>query len=265
MGKSPQPRLRVVRGQPSWRIASDQVEAFVTETGGHIAPVTFDRRDKRIRPYSVAPWVEEPEAAALGPALRVLRGDFFCMPFGGNDTSFDGEKHPVHGEAANARWHFESLETKEGRSSLHLSLNTRVRRGRIDKTISLVDGQNNIYSRHVVSKTAGPMNFGHHAMLKFPDSPGSGVISTSRFVFGQVFPQAFELPEKKGYSFLKPGAEFRSLDAVPAMNGETADLDALVPRPARFRGLGDARGRRGRAVCVDSGDVSQRTFCLVCA
>jgi len=54
-------------------------------------------------------------------------------------------------------------------------------------------------------------------------------------VFGQVFPQAFERPENGGYSFLKPGAEFKSLDAVPAINGETADLTRY---PAR-RGFED--------------------------
>jgi hypothetical protein len=235
MGTFREPGLRVVHGQPSWRIASNQVEAFVTEIGGHIAPVTFDRRDRRIRPYSIAPWAEERGAAALEPVLKVLRGDFFCMPFGGNGAAFAGEKHPVHGETANARWHFESLKTGHGKTSLHLTLNARIRRGRVDKTISLVDGQNVIYSRHVISKAAGPMSFGHHAMLKFPDSPGSGVISTSRFVFGQVFPQAFELPEKGGYSFLKQGAEFQSLDAVPAINGQTADLTSY---PAR-RGFED--------------------------
>ena len=32
------------------------------------------------------------------PVIRVLRGDFFCMPFGGNEGSFRGERHLVHGE-----------------------------------------------------------------------------------------------------------------------------------------------------------------------
>jgi hypothetical protein len=222
--------LRVVHGQPSWRLASDQVEAFVTQTGGHVAPVTFDRRHRRIKPYSIAPWAEERGAAPKEPILKVLRGDFFCMPFGANATAFAGEKHPVHGETANARWRFESLEKRDGTTSLHLSLRTRVRRGRVDKTISVADGENIIYSRHVISEAAGPMSFGHHAMLKFPDYPGSGVISTSRFVYGLVFPRAFELPEQRGYSFLKPGAEFQSLDAVPAANGETVDLSRYPAR-----------------------------------
>ena len=63
----------------------------------------------------------------------------------------------------------------------------------------------------------GPMNFGHHAMLKFPDEAGSGVISTSRFVLGQVFVKPTELPENRGYSILKPGAEFDSLSRVPTI------------------------------------------------
>ena len=79
------------------------------------------------------------------------------------------------------------------------------------------------------------MNLGHHAMLKFPDEPGSGRVSTSRFVYGQVFPQAFEQPEARGYSALQPSAEFRSLAKVPTLTGETADLSRY---PAR-RGFED--------------------------
>ena len=45
----------------------------------------------------------------------------------------------------------------------------------------------------------GPTTVGHHAMLKFPDEPGSGVISTSRFVYGQVFPEPVERPDSRGH------------------------------------------------------------------
>jgi len=226
---------RISHGQLSWRLASAQVEAFVTEMGGHLGPVTFDRRGRKLQPYSVAPWAEERTDPALPPILKALRGDFFCLPFGGNATPFGRERHPVHGETANACWQFRSLETRAGRTCLHLSLTTKVRPGRVDKRIWLVDGQNTVYSQHVVSGMAGPMNLGHHAMLKFPDAPGSGLISTSRFVYAQVFPGAFELPEQRGYSLLKPGAEFKSLEKVPTITGEDADLTRF---PAR-RGFED--------------------------
>lgn len=225
----------VVCGQPSWLITSSEVEACVTEIGGHVGPVTFDRNGRRLQPYSVAPWAEENDNPPLRPVIKALRGDFFCMPFGGNATAFRGEKHPVHGETANARWRFESLETREGQTSLRLSLKTRIRPGRVDKEIALRDGENTVYSRHVVAGMSGPMSFGHHAMLRFPDQPDSGWVSTSRFVYAQVLPGRFELPEKRGYSCLKPGARFESLSEVPTQTGEMADLTRY---PAR-RGFED--------------------------
>ncbi len=203
--------------------------------GGHVGPVTFDRSGRRLQPYSVAPWAEEENDPPLRPVIKALRGDFFCMPFGGNRTPFRGERHPVHGETANSRWRFEDLEARDGRTHLRLSLTTEVRPGRVDKEISLVDGESVLYSRHIVSGMAGPMSLGHHAMLKFPDPPSSGLVSTSRFAYAQVLPQPFEKPERGGYSCLRPGAQFESLEEVPAANGETTDLTRY---PAR-RGFDD--------------------------
>jgi hypothetical protein len=211
------------------------VEAFVTEMGGHLGPVTFERRGRKLRPYSVAPWAEEEFEPPLRPVIQSLRGDFFCLPFGGNAKPFRGEKHPGHGETANARWHFESLEKRQGRTCLHLSLLTKIRPGRVDKRIFLRDDQNAVYCRHTLIGMSGPMSLGHHPMLKFPDEPGSGLISTSRFLYGQVLPKPFENPERGGYQYLKPGAEFESLAAVPSLTGGTADLSRY---PAR-RGFED--------------------------
>jgi hypothetical protein len=61
------------------------------------------------------------------------------------------------------------------------------------------------------------------------------VVSTSRFEYGQVFPEPVERPENRGYSWLKPGAQFKSLETVPTITGETADLTRY---PAR-RGFED--------------------------
>jgi hypothetical protein len=225
--------MKIIQGQSSWRIASDRVEAFVTKLGGQIAPITFDRQGRKIAPYSVAPWAEE--KLKMPAILQALRGDFFCLPFGGNATPYRGEKHPMHGETANAKWRLVSEERGGGRHSLHLSLQTRVRPGRVDKEISLADGEDTVYSRHTIRGMSGPMCLGHHAMLKFPEAEGSGAISTSRFVYGQVLPTVFEQPEMGGYTALKMGAEFRSLEAVPTAAGGLADLSRY---PAR-RGFED--------------------------
>ncbi len=226
-----QTTMRNVAGQPSWRVATPDMEAFVTQLGGHVGPITFDRRGRKLQPYSVAPWAKEPQAKALPAILRVLRGDFFCLPFGGNDAPWRGERHPAHGETANARWRLEALTG----ATLHASLRTTIRAGRVDKFIGLRAGHPAVYSRHVISGMRGPMNPGHHAMLRFPDEPGSGVLSTSRFLHGQVYPGAFEQPAQGGYQSLEPGATFSGLDRVPLLNGDTTDLTRY---PAR-RGFED--------------------------
>ena len=223
--------LKMVQGQPSWRLASPRVEAYVTQAGGHVGPVTFDRRGAKIRPLSVAPWATETLDRKQPPIIRVLRGDFFCLPFGGNATPYRNEKHPVHGETANAKWKIQSLAPDQNdRPTLHLSLQTRVRPGRVDKYVSVGTDHDAVYQRHVVSGMSGPMDFGHHAMIRFPDEPGAGVVSTSPFVYGQVFPEPLERPEKRGYSMLKPGAEFKDLRQVPTMTGEPADLTRYPAR-----------------------------------
>lgn len=222
--------LKIVQGSPSFRIANAEVEVFLTKAGGHMGPVTFDRKNRKIRPYSVAPWVKERLKPGTPPIIKVLRGDFFCMPFGGNDTSYRGEQHPIHGETANAAWTFKGVEKDGARQTLHASLRTKVRKGQVDKSIGLVAGHNAVYLRHVLRGMSGPMNFGHHAMLKFPEKPGSGLISTSPFVVGQTCPVPAENPAEKGYSSLRPNTEFTDLSAVPAMTGELADLSRFPAR-----------------------------------
>jgi hypothetical protein len=223
--------MKTIHGQPSWRIACDSVEAYVTQLGGHLAPVIFDRWGKKISPYSISPWLASETAPTLLPILKVLRGDFFCCPFGDSPTLYRGERHLSHGETANSRWH---LESQDG-SRLHLSLQTKIRHGRVDKYITLRDGHNALYCQHVISGMSGPMNFGHHPTLKFPDEPGSGIISMSKFVYGQVYPDYFARPEQHGYQALKPGAEFTSLKKVRQLDGGVADLTRY---PAR-RGFED--------------------------
>jgi len=213
-------KLETKFGQPSWRIATPEVAAFVTETGGHLGPVTFRLGTKRIQPLAIAPWAEESTPASLPSILKVLRGDFFCLPFGGNATPFRGERHPVHGETANRRWTLRH----EGPGELHLSLSTRIRRGQVEKFVFLRPGQTAVYQRHVLHGFSGPMNFGHHAMLKFPDIAGSGRVSTSRFVIGQVAPLLLEHPADGGYSCLRVGARLKSLEKVPLANGGWTDL-----------------------------------------
>ena len=222
--------METIAGQPSWRVQSTHVEAFVSEIGGHVAPVRFHLGERVVEPFHIAPWNTESAIQNdpnLPPITKVLRGDFFCLPFGGNDSAFQGEAHPPHGETANAKWNFESLQTENGRTTLRLDLQTSVRAGRVEKQISLVDEHAAIYSRHIVSQMSGPMNLGHHAMLRFPDS--GGVISTSRLQRLQTSPLPMEIPPD-GDSLLQPGALFDSLRAAPTVHGDFVDLSRYPAR-----------------------------------
>lgn len=217
-------RLQKIHGQPSWPLGSDKVSAILTKQGGHLGPVTFRLGNRTVSPYSVAPWAEEKIDPALPPVLQGLRGDFFCAPFGGNETAYRGERHPPHGESANCMWRFASCSEEAIGRTWRWSLETAVRPGQIEKIIALKEGETNLYCRHLLSQMDGPMDFGHHAMLKFPEGLATGVISTSKLHFGQVAPVPFELPENRGYSSLKTGSRFTRLDRVPANAGGFADL-----------------------------------------
>jgi hypothetical protein len=228
-------KLSRIQGQASWRFTSDKVDAAITQQGGHLAPIRFHLPHGVVEPYSVAPWAEEKESAKLPRLLQSLRGDFFCAPFGGSESSYRGEKHPPHGEVAHESWKLESIKTSKDETELHLSLKVKVRPGHVDKIIRLRRGETALYCRHVLTGMAGPMNFGHHATLKFPDAEGSGLIDTSPISFGQVLPVAFEKPAEGGYNSLKVGALFSKLNHVPAIDGTVADLSRY---PAR-RGFED--------------------------
>ena len=137
------PQERAVRSQPSWILANDDVEVAVTKLGGHMAPVTFDRTNTiPIQPYHVSPWQDEGLKDLPAAVLVPLRGDFFCLPFGGNAAARGGEQHVPHGEAATADWTFASRTRKpDGTETLTLTLDTKVRPGRVTKELTLVPGQ----------------------------------------------------------------------------------------------------------------------------
>jgi hypothetical protein len=46
--------LSRVLGQPSWRIASADLEPFATKLGGHLGRVRFDWQGHKFQPFSAA-------------------------------------------------------------------------------------------------------------------------------------------------------------------------------------------------------------------
>jgi hypothetical protein len=224
---------RSVHSQPSAILATKDVEVAVTTRGGHMAPVTFFRAsDRPVQPYYVSPWQDEAPLPMPAPVLVTLRGDFFCMPFGGNSAEVAGEKHPPHGEIVGERWKVVGTKQAGDVSTLTMEIDTKVRKGRVIKELSLVDGQNAVYSRHTIEGFAGRAPLGHHATLAMPDKDGAVRIATSPIRFGMTCPGVFSDPKQREYQALLPGAKWTDLTKVPVAWKGAADAD-LTRLPGR--------------------------------
>jgi len=225
---------RSVHSQPSAILATKDVEVAVTTRGGHMAPVTFFRSsDRPVQPYSVSPWQDEAPLPMPAPVLVTLRGDFFCMPFGGNSAEVAGEKHPPHGEIVGEPWEVVGTKQAGDVSTLTMEIDTKVRKGRVIKELSLVDGQNAVYSRHTIEGFAGRAPLGHHATLAMPEKEGAVRIATSPIRFGMTCPGVFSDPKQREYQALLPGAKWTDLAKVPVAWKGAADAD-LTRLPGRY-------------------------------
>ena len=225
--------LRTLHSQPSYVIATPQVELAVTRLGGQMAPVTFLRDTPHpVQPYHISPWQEEKPSRMPAPVLVPLRGDFFCLPFGGNTHAVGGEKHPPHGEIVGERWDYAGTRRSGDVTTLTLVIRTKIRPGTVTKELSLVEGQNVVYSRNRIEGFAGRVPLGHHATLAMPEKEGAVRIATSPIRFGMTCPGLFSDPRQGEYQALLPGERWTDLSKVPAAwkGAPDADLTSLPGR-----------------------------------
>lgn len=218
--------LSLVHGEPSFVLANRDMELFLTRRAGHMGPVRFRLGRRWVQPYALAPWQPKELAPDMPEVLRVLRGDYFCLPFGESKT-IPG----VHGETANAEW--SPIETGAGR--LVLEMKVKKPACKVRKTLSIKEGQRAVYQEHRIEGLQGRYNFGHHAILEFPEQGGPYHVNTSPFRFGSVKPDPFSNPLAKEYGALKTGARFTDLGKVPLADG---GFTSLREYPAR-RGFED--------------------------
>ena len=224
--------LSTVYSQPSWLLENDQVELAVTQLGGHMAPVRFYRKSSQpVQPYHISPWQDE-RLKIDDPVLIPLRGDFFCLPFGGGREP-DGREHPAHGETASSPWNFGDLSRQSGVTTLTLTMETKVRPGKVTKRLMLLDGHNVVYSQHLIEGFAGATTPGHHATLRLPEKDGSMRLATSPFVYGTTHPTAFANAANGEYQSLAVNARVRDLRHV-ALRFKDAEAEAdMTSLPAR--------------------------------
>ena len=229
----------VDNSQAGWRIKSDTVEVFVTKNGAHMAPVRFCANTaKPVQPYYISPWQNEGLKDLPDPVLVPLRGDFFCMPFGANAEAVGGEKHTGHGEPSSAKWRFVDVRRDGGIATLTLTLETTVRKGKITKKVHLIDGQNVVYTTHVIEGYSGKMPIGHHCTLAVPEEEGSLRIAVSPFEMGMTCPVLFSNPANREYQSLAVNKTFTDLTSVPVLSRDSGPADcSSFPQRTGFTDL----------------------------
>jgi hypothetical protein len=228
-----------IAGRSAYELQSRNITIAVTEEGAHMAPVSFFTDTANpVQPYYISPWQEEDPRLLEGqpPVLRSLRGDFFCLPFGGNALPPDGgsgaaaEEHPPHGETAGSPWALVEARQSGGAARMVLRMDTKVRPGTVEAQWFLTGQDNCIYNRHIISGMEGPAPLGHHATLSIDNGPLN--ITTSPLQFGMTNPYSPPYSQGREYYALAPGARFEELTSVPTIWKDPAFTDCSV-FPAR--------------------------------
>ncbi|MFU0503711.1 hypothetical protein [Pseudaminobacter sp. NGMCC 1.201702] len=208
-------------GQPlHWTLCWDRGQADILPTGAALHNLVLELDDgSTIRPLAEAPWVGDPAVTAdkkVPAHLRQLGGEWPCVPFG--TTTIDPHHH---GYCTDNEWRV----TSQGVGIISLAIDYPATHpiARLERRISGVPGRAAIEMELAVeARRACKLPLGLHPIFQLP-AKGRLQLDPGAFSRGLTFPKVFEV----GVSRLKPGAEFRSLDAVPLARGGAADFSEL--------------------------------------
>lgn len=221
---------------PGWYLDSGEIELFLTEEGGQQAPVTFKTgKGAPVQPYFISPWQDaRPDLSSI-PLLQNLRGDFFCLPFGGNGEPVDGRKYPPHGETSASKWTMTAAEQKGDVTFFEFEMTTKILPAKVVKRIEVRKGQPVLYLKHTVSGMDARMPYGHHAILQMPEPGEKMYFSAGKFDYGLTPPSLFADPANLEYQYMASGAEFTSLKEIPTRFKDEPTHDySVYPSPVGY-------------------------------
>lgn len=208
-------------------LRSDLVSLAVTETGGHLSDVTFHLDGGRtVRPMHTAQWAGEALGPDTPPILRMLRGDFFCAPFGASDVL--PEMPDVHGLPACGTWRV----THEAPGLLEAELDGTVLGATVSKRVELREGETVVYQRHTMRGGSGRLPVGHHAMLR---AETELQLAFSPWTQALTAPEPDETPPD-GRPLLRNDQVIADLRRAARMDGGTVDLSRF-PGPDGYEAI----------------------------
>ena len=196
------------------QIKNNKVSLGITEQGGQLSDVTFITDSRIIKPMHKAPWADEKLNDSFPPMLKILRGDFFCAPFGDSDI-LENETRP-HGASANDLWNIVSQTD----SSVELALDKKIMGAELRKRIYLKNDESVIYQQHEFIGGEGKIPIGHHSMLR---AEKKLQLSFSKYVWAGTPTNEIEV-EPNGKSFLKYPQTFNDLSKAWLNDNSFADL-----------------------------------------
>lgn len=215
-------------GRDCWQVTNGECEMAITKRGGHMAPVVFfSDEENPVQPYYISPWQTEEFEPEI-PALYPLRGDSFCMPFGGPNR-FDETELPFHGDTATGEWRFGSFKEDAWELELMLEIDTALCTFPVEKRIQLRKGESVVYISHILRGLLEPVPVAYHPTLRPPVVKNSVLnISFSPFTLGltQVVPDGFG--SRREYPSLRSESEFSRIDAVPSIYRDEDMCDCSV-------------------------------------
>lgn len=212
-------------GFDSFEFTTDEVDLNITKEGAQMAPVTFfPRSGSPVSPYYINPWCEEKKDHSLPVLLQALRGDFFCLPFGGDNVTA-AFSYDCHGPTANGEWR----QVHRDARSLTIAMDFPDGKAHVQSRYATKQGHSAIYITNTVSGCNLRLPYGHHCIL---DCSAYLLLSTSPAKFG-IVTQESDTPAFDGeYRALVGHGVFESMKQAPSRFTDYPSFD-LTEFPSR--------------------------------
>ena len=215
--------IKNFNGQLCYNISNNIISVLITIQGGHVT-ASYNIGDKFVDPFFYVPWWDEVPNKDVDDVLNILRGNFFCFPFGMNAEQYDSNIYPLHGQTSNGIWDFVEIKEKCHEKEINLKMDLSNDSGQVIKSIKISETDPVIYENNIINGFKGKIPAGYHPTIKLPEAVGSTFLDISKPIIGFTTPIPTEEPEKSGYSLLKHNKKITDITKIENIYGSLTDI-----------------------------------------
>ncbi len=232
-----------------WSVKTSNVAFDIYAEGGMLRNVRFFLPDGRLlTPFYDAPWLQDGSAVAkTHSVLDHLGSEFVCLPFGGdypaestrvpawrkaleknqlgaNDRQMSGD---VHGHSAASHWHLVALTNNSVSIGIDYPETSPI--AKVVRTVVAPGDEAALaFEVRIIARRPFKGPFGVHPNFALAGAPGTLKVRPGPFSMGMVHPSL----DIAAITCGAPGAQFSSIQSVPAREGPPIDLSRL-PLPGK--------------------------------